>query len=84
MVVENSYEKRIQASVIPLIRRSGKPYTEFRIVDLDVAPRGDESSSKLMIKRGLPVQAVPQALVQDAHRFLFEPKRGFLAKFLKH
>lgn len=84
MVVSNSYEKRLQASVIPLMNATGTLIKQFRIVDLDMraAPGGE---SGLMIKRSLPARVVPPELIVKAHQTLFASKtakRGLIDKLL--
>lgn len=80
IVVANCYEKRIQSSVIPLIHTNGTPYHQFKIIDLNNEP--EPGKTPLMIKRGLPDQAVPHAIIEQAHKFIFMPKKGRFAKFL--
>lgn len=82
MVVSNSYEKRVQASIVPLVKADGTAINTFRVRDLDLAER----SGSRMIKRSLPAQAVPHKLLLAAHQELFEPKqlkRGLLHKLVR-
>lgn len=83
VVVSQSYEKRIQAAIIPLINRDKKRFAKFKIFDLHLTGSDAMQNDRIIIKRGLPFHLAPPKLVAAAHEQLFEEKKGFFTKIFE-
>lgn len=78
IVVTQSYEKRMQASIIPLINHDKRRFEKFKVFDLNLTGSDPNCKSHLIIKRGLPFHLAPQRLLALAHEQLFEKKKNVI------
>lgn len=76
IVYSQTQEKRLRASVIPLIDHKGNKETSFNVIDLDYGDASAQDQSTLKIKRGVPYHAVSESVVAAAHEHMFNSGGG--------
>lgn len=85
VVVSQNYEKRLRASVIPIVSGKGHILDKFQVLDLCYTDRREGEDDQIYIRRGVPSSNIPRGLLEKAHEWMFEKNggmRGLLRSFL--
>lgn len=83
VVVSQSYEKRIQPAIVPLINHDKKRFAEFKVFHLQQRDSDEDQTNRIVIKRGLPAHLAPQKLLAAVHEQLFDKKKKIVTKLFK-
>ncbi|GAB1260179.1 HD-GYP domain-containing protein [Aurantivibrio plasticivorans] len=78
IIFSQDYERRLRASVIPIINSHGTIANKYRVLDLSCADHreGDSGDNQLYIRKGVPASNIPRGLLEDAHNWMFKRNRG--------
>lgn len=71
VIFSQNYEKRLRASVIPLVDTKGHVIKKLRILDLTYDNRAQRDVGHVFIRKGLPSTSIPRGLIENAHNWMF-------------
>lgn len=86
VVHSQNYEKRLRASVIPIINEHGYVLEKWKIMDLSCSDQTRLEDEQIFIVQGIPSNNIPRGLLEQAHLWIYERsslsgKKGFIGKF---
>lgn len=78
IIFSQDYERRLRASVIPIIHANGAIAHHYRVLDLSCTDRreGESEENQVYIRKGVPASNIPRGLLEDAHNWMFKRHRG--------
>lgn len=78
VIFSQDYERRLRASVIPIINSNGTIAKKYRVLDLSCTNRreGEPEDNQVYIRKGVPASNIPRGLLEDAHNWMFKRNRG--------
>ena len=76
VVFSQNYEKRLRASVIPILSASGTIIDKYKLMDLSYTDRREGEDDKIYIRKGVPSSNIPRGLLENAHNWMFKKQSG--------
>lgn len=80
IVCAQTYEKRLRASIVTLTNRRGDVLEDLHILDLNMPNQWQLNNARLRIRRGLPINSLPDAVIESVHDWLFNKNIGTWGK----
>ncbi|TVZ37826.1 HD-GYP domain-containing protein (c-di-GMP phosphodiesterase class II) [Alteromonadaceae bacterium 2753L.S.0a.02] len=77
VVVSQNYERRLRASVIPVLGVQGDILKKYKVLDLSYANNRDGTAERVCIRRGVPSTVVPRGLLEETHNWIFNRSNPF-------
>jgi len=77
VVLSQNYEKRLRASVIPILNTQGGIIEKYKVLDLSYDNDEDKIAERLFIRRGIPSTVIPRGLLENAHTWMFNKSSRF-------
>lgn len=79
VVCSQNYEKRLRASVIPIINAKGHIINKYKVLDLSYTDRREGEDDQVYIRKGVPSSNIPRGLLENAHNWMFKKDGGMKA-----
>lgn len=86
IICSQNYEKRLRATVIPILDKHGNIIDKFKMMDLSYSGSSDSSIDQISIRKGLPSNNIPRGLLEKAHLWMYEkqsPVKGLFRSLLQ-
>ncbi len=80
VIFSQNYEKRLRASVIPILNAHGNIIEKLQVLDLSYTDRREGEDDQVYIRKGVPSSNIPRGLLENAHNWMFK-KTGMKGLF---
>jgi len=81
VVYSQDYDKRLRASVIPILSKRGEIISKFKLLDLTGKAGTADDANMISIRKGVPSTTVPRGLLENAHEWMFHKDPGIMSWF---
>lgn len=76
VIHSQNYEKRLRASVIPILSEHGNIIDKLEVMDLSYSSESGSGGDNVYIRRGVPSNNIPRGLLERAHQWMYLRQTG--------